>query len=367
MKTDLKSLKDAINITDLARELGIKFKGNSRTKAHCFKHQDRTPSLSFKDNRFKCFSCNISGSVIDLYKEVKGVSVSEAITDLAKMTEGKHTPPTQGQAGAYTARQPIKTQGEGKTTPSPFYTPEAPQKPLTDAITGIYKALSDHCGGLDDESLAYLTGPTRGLTKETLARFRLFSVKDYATTNKFLQGKFSIEALREAGLVSEKGNLIFYKHKVIIPFIENEKIIFLQGRRIDTDKDAISSKYMHLKRPVQLFNAETLKTLATGAWVYICEGAFDAMMLEQNGIKAVAILGVNNFKPEMAELFGGLEVVLCLDNPKPDSTPEDREKELKNLKEAGQKIAGVFEMQGQRVYARKLPNRIKDITEYFIK
>ena len=65
MKTDLDTLKDAIKITDLAITLGLQVEGKT---AHCFKHQDRTASLSFdtKTNRFKCFSCNISGSVIDL-------------------------------------------------------------------------------------------------------------------------------------------------------------------------------------------------------------------------------------------------------------------------------------------------------------
>jgi DNA primase catalytic core len=342
MRTDLDVLKNAIKITDLAATLGLQIKNKT---AHCFKHQDRTPSLSFdtKANRFKCFSCNISGSIIDLYKEIRGVNVSEAIDELIKMTNL-----TQGQKRVFMSQKP---QEQGKVYSNPIYTPKATQKPITDAIAGIYKALLDFCGELDETSRAYLMGATRGLIKETIARFKLFCIKDYTATNKFMQKKFSLEALKEAGLVSEAGNLIFYQHKIIIPFIESNRIIFLQARRMDDQQP----KYMHLKkRSVPLFNAEILKSLAKGEKVYLCEGVFDAMMLDQAGFKATAILGVNNFKPEMAGLYGGLDIVLCLDN---DESGRRRT----------QTIANIFLTQGQSVKRKLLPDGVKDITEWYIK
>jgi DNA primase len=165
-----------------------------------------------------------------------------------------------------------------------------------------------------------------------------------------MREKFSLEQLQHAGLYNEKGNLIFYQHKVIIPFIESGRVIFLQGRRTDDQQP----KYMHLKRSVPLFNAEILKRLATGERVYICEGVFDAMTIEQAGYKAVAILGVNSFKPQMTELFSGRDVVLCLDN--------DEQGE-----QATQDLARVFLLQGQSVKRKLLPDGVKDITEYCIK
>jgi len=361
MKTDLDQLKDAIKITDLARELGLKFKGDSRTQAHCFNpqghtHGDRNASLSFdlKTNRYKCFACGASGSVIDLYKEVKGVSVSEAINELAKMAGGAKafslSDKLKGKTLTQSAEYLTRLMRQGKTDQTPHSTPETPYKPLTDAIAGVYKALLDYCGELDTQSLAYLTGATRGLTKEIIKRFQIFSIKDYTATNKFMREKFSLEQLQQAGLYNEKGNLIFYQHKVIIPFIESGRVIFLQGRRTDDQQP----KYMHLKRSVPLFNAEILKRLATGERVYICEGVFDAMMIEQNGYRATAILGVNNFKPQMAELFNGLDVVLCLDNDEQGNR-------------ATQDLARVFLLQGQSVKHKILPDETKDITEWYIK
>jgi len=338
---DLDALKQAIRITDLARDLGLQVRGK---QARCFnasihKRGDKTPSLGFDlmTNRFKCFACGVSGSIIDLYKEIKGVEVSQAIRDLAQMAGLQKTSTGQPKSGA--KNRVIQPQ-----------TPRRQQAGNLDALAGIYEALRGYCGTLDTQSLAYLTGETRGLTQETLTRFRLFSIKDYASANKFMREKFSLEQLQGAGLVSEAGNLLFYQHKIIIPFLNDGRIIFLQGRRTDQDHP----RYLHIEKPVPLFNADTLKDLKAGERVYICEGVFDAMILEQNGYKAVAILGVNNFKPEMASLFTGLEVVLCLDNDE-------------SGQQATKALAGLFLLQGQSIKTKVLPDGIKDITEYFIK
>lgn len=328
---DLNQLKQAIKIDDLARQLGLQVRGK---QARCFngamhKHQDRHPSLGFdlKTNRFKCFACGVSGSIIDLYIGVKGVGLKQAIRELAQM------------AGFTDNPRPLERKEVNKPLPT------------AGVITkGIYKTLQEYCGELDQKSLSYLTGATRGLKKETIKQFQLFSIKDYPATNKFMREKFNLGQLKQAGLVSEKGNLIFYEHKIVIPFYNNGRIIYLQGRRADDQQP----RYLQIKRPVPLFNADILEDIAPGSKIYICEGVFDAMLLAQEGYKAVAILGVNNFKPEKAELFKGLEVVLCLDNDE-------------SGKLATQALARIFLLQGQKVKTKRLPDGIKDITEYFIK
>ena len=78
------------------------------------------------------------------------------------------------------------------------------------------------------------------------------------------------------------------------------------------------------------------------------------MMLEQHGYKAVAILGVNNFKAETTELFKGLDVVLCLDNDEAGERAKDE-------------VAKMFLLKGQAVKSKQLPDGVKDISEYFMK
>jgi DNA primase len=337
-KVDIDRLKDAIKIADLAVELGLEVRGR---QARCFNttghaHGDRNFSLGLdiNRNRFKCFTCGASGSVIDLYKDINNTTVAEAITALADRAGLSTTTHTEGRRDAFTYKDDQR----------PVQTPKK-QKDYSE----IYEDLVFLCGGLDTESERYLKGDKRGLTDETLNRFVLCGIKDYQKLDKDLKAKHSIEDLRESGLLSDKDSLIFYKHKVIIPFIKDGRIIFLQGRRLDTG----DPKYLHLKgRQVPLYNTDTLANLSKGDTVYVCEGVFDAMILEQNGYKAVAILGVNNFKDDMTTLFKGLKVVLCLDNDKAG-------------KEGIQTIAKTFLTKGQQVFTKELPDGVKDITDYF--
>ncbi|OQX71067.1 hypothetical protein B6D52_02720 [Candidatus Parcubacteria bacterium 4484_255] len=342
-KIDLDKLKQSIPIMDLAKSLGLEIKGR---QARCYnsqahKNNDKHFSLGLDTtrNRYKCFACGEQGSIIDLYKQVKGLKLSQAIKELAEMTG--LTP-----IGYKRQNKPYKA------TSTPYKAEIGQSEAYSEdlgAYSDIYEELCFICGELDQESRAYLTGKTRGLTEDTLNRFLLFSVSDYQKINQHLKAKFSIDKLSKAGIIGDKGNLIFYKHKIIIPFLQDGRIVFLQGRRLDQEHP----KYLHLKRPVPLFNMDILTDIEKGQKVYITEGVFDAMMLEQNGYKAIGILGVNNFKSDYVDLFKGLDVVLALDN---DETG----------KRATNELAKMFYLKGQGVSSKQLPDGIKDITDYFL-
>ena len=66
----------ATPIEEVAKDLGM---GVVRHKALCPFHEDRHPSLHFKNNRFKCFSCGASGDVIDLVQRYLNVGFKEAV------------------------------------------------------------------------------------------------------------------------------------------------------------------------------------------------------------------------------------------------------------------------------------------------
>jgi len=335
-KSNLDDLKQAIPIKDLARRLGLEIRGNQarcyNSQAHA--HNDKNFSLGFdiRRNRYKCFACGESGSVLDLLMRVKGLDIKQAIKELETISGRDYTSHKTNYAEQYSHNPP-----------------EATRKALnsdTGAYSYIYEELYSYCIGLDQESEQYLKN--RGLTEETISRFLLFSIKDYQATDRHLKSKFSIDQLQEAGILGEKDNLLFYKHKIIIPFLREGRIIFLQGRRLDQE----NPKYLHLKKPAPLYNLDTLDEAEKGQEVYISEGVFDTMILEQNRYKAVGILGVNNFKPDYTALFKGLDVVIVLDN--------DKAGEQGTLK-----LAEMFYYKGQGVSKKQLPEGIKDITEYF--
>jgi len=322
-------IKGALTAQELAQRMGLEMKSK---QARCFnspqhKNNDEHFSLGFFDNgeKFKCFTCGVKGSVIDLYMGIKGVDIKEAIKELAEI------------AGIETQNKRVKKSENTKH-----------QVKQEHALQSILEALAVYCNGVDDTTLNYLKGNKRGLTDDTVKRFRLFSIKDYSKTAEHLRALYTLEELKEAGIFNEKGNITYYQHRLIIPFYQNSKIIFMQARRIDEGHP----KYINASLPVPLFNIDALKQLKTGDTVYICEGVFDAMILEQNGFNAVAILGVEGFKPEWTGVFTGLDVVLCLDNDEAGT-------------EATKKLAEMLYLEGVRVHKKVLPAGVKDVTDYF--
>ena len=351
-KIDIERLKQAIPIMELARHLGLTIRGQ---QARCYngqahKHDDNNFSLGLdtKSNRYKCFACGESGSIIDLFMAIRGVDVSEAIKSLADMAGLTPMSHISHQKSCSAPNVPY-------TSPyKPIMQPASSNEP-TGACSDIYEELILACGGLDKESRAYLTGATRGLTEETLSRFSLFSIKDYQKINNHLKGKFNGGELQRAGVIGRKGNLIFWKHKIIIPFVSEGRVVYLRGRYFyNGNAKANGNKMLGLigKTTKRLFNAERLTALKKGDKIYVCEGEFDAMILEQNGYNTVAILGTTNFAPEMAGLFKGLDVILCLDNDEAG-------------KRATNEIAKFFLLKGQKVSSKQLPAGIKDISDYF--
>lgn len=68
-------IRNTLDIEDVAERYGMDIR---RGKACCPFHSDRTPSLSFKNGRFKCFGCGESGDAVDLVAKLYGVSLHEA-------------------------------------------------------------------------------------------------------------------------------------------------------------------------------------------------------------------------------------------------------------------------------------------------
>ena len=64
--------KDSLDIKEVARAYGLYIDHSG--KALCPFHQDRHPSLSFKGQMFKCFSCNTGGDVFTLAGKLLGIS-----------------------------------------------------------------------------------------------------------------------------------------------------------------------------------------------------------------------------------------------------------------------------------------------------
>lgn len=78
-KYDIEKLR-SLSCESVAQRLGIMIKYH---KALCPFHDDHTPSMTFKKNKFKCWSCGESGDSISLVKKVLGKDFLDACRWLA--------------------------------------------------------------------------------------------------------------------------------------------------------------------------------------------------------------------------------------------------------------------------------------------
>ena len=275
-------IKNSISILDIAQseDLRLKKSGSGRYKSLCCFHDEIKPSLTFDTNKnlFRCFACQEHGDVINFYAKIHDISNQEAIKQLGNRI-GVKQPPKKDLEG------PKRMETKKK---QPELNPEI-----------VFRALMEFCGDLDQEARAYLTSQSRGLTNDTIKQFRIFNIKDYKKAREFLINKFSEKGLKELVLFDSKNRFQFTRHKIIIPIIENGKITALRGRYFykgQTDPDIYKSSFSPGKYQStagvadKLFNADILKTLKKGERVYLCEGEFDTMVLQQNGHNAVGLL-----------------------------------------------------------------------------
>lgn len=122
-----------------------------------------------------------------------------------------------------------------------------------------------YVGQLSPSHKRWLMGENRGLTEETIERARLGSV---------LRGKFR-------GCVS-------------IPYLNTEGLVVdIRYRPVDYESD---SKYLTRKGAVtRMYYAG--RSIRDKEPVFVCEGEFDALVMQQLGLQAVGFPGVKTAKP----------------------------------------------------------------------
>jgi len=370
-------IKEVIRIEDLANKLGYPMQRNG----FCFSiyKQEKTPSLKLYPltNSFYDYSSGEHGSVIDFYMGVYNVDYNTAVRELGNLYGL-----TYGQTSEIKREAPIKT--IRTNTENVFDCMSNDERILYEERAGISdesRALSEvkkyriernaeifddlylYCTerGWTRQAWEYLT-KKRMLSPKSIIFFKLFFILNYYEVNNHLKKRWAVDDLRRAGLFNLKedgsGNLIFYNHRIIIPYLHNKKIVYLRGRYFDADgnTETSSNKYLGLKNdalgvntPKRFYNSDAMDLLP-GERIYITEGEFDAMLIEDAGFKAIAIPGVGNIpKIEKFEKLKNAEVVFIPDND-----------------EAGSKLQAeltkIFEKMGKGLLIKKLP--AKDVTDF---
>lgn len=136
---------------------------------------------------------------------------------------------------------------------------------------------------LDAEAVAYLQ--TRGVAKETAARYQIGAVREPVSGDEEYAGMLALPYINAGGVCA-----IRFRG---LPGHEGPKYLSKHGAKS------------------HLYSVTSLLTEAPV--VAICEGEFDAMTLNQCGIPAVGVPGVNTWQDHWALLFDDFDriVVVC--------------------------------------------------------
>ena len=372
-------IKNRVNIVDLALYLGCEV--NSSGFTNSIYKDEQNPSLKFyrDTNSYYCFATGNGGDVIKFYADYNQIEMKQAIKELAdrySITNKSNTGFTRTKTikKSYTQTKKCYLLNDEKyffderaailEYEGGLSRDEAEERAWEQLLNFrkekqllIYDSLEKFCFGVDEESMNYLTGEQRGISLETIKRFRLFSIQDLEATDTYLRDCFSMSDLIISGLYSKEGNFIFSRHRIIIPFIENNKVVYLRGRYFNEGRASSTNtgKYIGLNNFAtnltarRFYNKNIFNSLEKGSKLLVCEGEFDCMMAVQAGQNAIGVPGANNFPKEDINLLKDFEIYLAFDN---DSAGE----------EAMKKTAALFD---KPIKAIKLKHH-KDITELVI-
>lgn len=202
-------------------------------------------------NSFASFGCErngvTGGTIIDYLIATENIDKPEAIKRLHEIT---NTPfnPRQAQE-----KQPQKPQ---EKKPS--------KEELQELNEFIKKQLDEFVQNQDEQDEVYTYLKTRNLDEEAIFRYNLFLKED--TKNR---------------------------KRLYIPIYEQGQAVAYIGRALD---DNPQYRYMNSQGTIQLFHIDYLSKDAEqeNEPLFICEGVFDAMSIEEQGKKAIALNSTQN-------------------------------------------------------------------------
>ncbi len=144
----------------------------------------------------------------------------------------------------------------------------------------LQEAAHHYAQAISDRALGYLAG--RGISEQTAARFRLGTITDPIEGHQGYEGWLAIPY-----------------------FTALDLCVGFKFRRLDDGKPKYGAP---VGQKSHLFNV--IATLSATKSIVICEGEFDAIIMEANcGIPAVGVPGVAAWKPYYQKLFNGFDIV----------------------------------------------------------
>ena len=87
----------------------------------------------------------------------------------------------------------------------------------------------------DDREIAVRELARRGIPDEDARHLRPTYLSDYNKVSRRLMARHGFRNLTRAGLLSRRGNLIFYRHRLLLPLRHRNKLVGVAGLSLDAN------------------------------------------------------------------------------------------------------------------------------------
>ena len=296
---------------------GYRIEPNPLTQSH------DSFSINTKTNLFKCFSTGKTGNIYNLLLELKH-SHDEAIDLLNEYLEQKNIQ--------------IKKNGQSDERGSPEEESEKVNEEIP--IKMSFKPLYDEgVRGISKNKKNLFT--SRGISREVQEKYKLgYISKGFKEIVKAYKNQYG-----EKSPFAEKASKNLDNYKYLIPV--SDDYFFLRS----DNSDVKPKEYKLTGYASKLFNERYLNM--ENEIIFICEGIFDSLSLEELGYKSISLGGVTNQNKLIERLHKKNIFVLAFDND--DSGKAATKSLLEKIQSKGQ-ISVIFEFD----------EKYKDINEYLI-
>lgn len=291
-----------VNAIDVVHWLGIP-KARSKNKYACPFCGGSDPLHAYPDNGqkqgrgFKCFSCDVVKTNIDMVMEIHSVDAKEACLRIARQFGISHT----ATSTPYVAlprrdRQTPRHRPPKQLQPKPMRT----RAEIMDAMWS-----QTH---LTEQGRLYLQ--SRGIEPDC-ADYAMITSVDTVEQWRHITNQFTLDELKVAGWVNDEDeHLVQGAPFLMLPFFDGDQVIGFRVAPFGRYRQWAPSKYMSPRG--ERFNVPFLSWAAIDAsrhnrMLYVVEGELDAVCLLQLGYSAIATCGSKTFNPDWLDQYDGIE------------------------------------------------------------
>ena len=335
-KQSIEDLKKRSKISDFVLSTTTGKLRGTKGMALCPFHGEKTASMSFTDveNLFHCFGCKMGGDIYKYVQEIHNLEFQDAVELVAEKYGFKLTYTETSQTNDFKNFQ---------------------QK--INLIDEYFKEMMD--SEKSKKAKEYLT--SRKFNEQDLKRYDISfidaNVEDF---QKFCdKNKISDFDLKKLGFISSNNNFLF-KNRIMFPILNFRSETIAYGGRALEDfgpKYLNSSDSVLYKKNRNLyFTKEFISSVKKKGYVFLVEGYFDVLSLNQLGYSNSASPSGTALTVQQLEAVSRYtkKILLCFDNDEAGLKATERVLEIKN------QVSNQLE-----IHCLNLPEKYKDISELY--